>query len=156
MAQPVLHPFLALLLLQSTLAQLNQLDRTLSHRRWDLNRVLAEVAGKPSAHAGSALGREILAAAKAEVERTAGAGSSGSASGSGRVGAAVAAEGGEGLWYEGWRGRLTGEMCHCLVEAERDVNFWCALLGQVDGGACCWTGQCDSNQANVLPVLGSS
>lgn len=54
--------------LQHTLTQLNQLDRTVNHRRWDLNKLLADVAGKGSAHASSALGKEILAAARAQVE----------------------------------------------------------------------------------------
>lgn len=45
---------------QNTLAQLTQLDRTVSHRRWDLNQLLGAVASKSGAHADSALGREIL------------------------------------------------------------------------------------------------
>ncbi len=126
----------------------------MSHRRWDLNQLLSEVAGKASVQAGGALGREILAAAQAELDRSAAAGraqsrgAGGSAGGSNSSGsgssveqqqAGVAGRGGEGMlrgeaaalhWLaqQGWRARLTAEVCAQLVEASRDVDFWVGSL----------------------------
>lgn len=45
---------------QAVLAGLNQMDRTLNHRRHDLNSLLASVSGKRGAHADSKLGKELI------------------------------------------------------------------------------------------------
>lgn len=50
---------------QTLLASLNQMDRTLSRRKHDLNGLLASVAGRASTHMESQRGKELLALAAA-------------------------------------------------------------------------------------------